>query len=383
MIDIKEMTVLVVDDMENMYTSIRGIMRVLKYGRKVLYAPNAFEGFKMLKNNDIDLVLLDNNMPGMNGSEMLQTMRDDPKTRDLPVIMITADAKQEFVTNAAESEIDAYLLKPITVGLLKERIPAVIDKANNPPPMMQHLKKAYMHEEQGDLEGAISESLRAMEANPASSRPVREAGKYCLMSGDMQQAETYLLKAAKMNPLDVIAFNLLGDMYLAQDDIDSALKYFSKAVRISPRNYERGLSLGKILVSKKMIERAIPVFNKVFELSKEPLQVREEIADYCLMKGAPEYAAKLYSFVVSHDKNRADLFCKLADISMSDGDTEQARVYLTEAQQIDSENIDIKLSLAKLYISEGQIIRADNQLGSILKQEPHHEEARKLRRMCV
>ena len=120
MIDLREMTVLVADDIENMYNSIRSIMRLLKFGRRFLYAGDGEEALKALKQEEVDLAILDNNMPGIRGVELLEIIRSDNDLRDMPVIMITADANMEFVTKAAETEIDAYLLKPITVGLLKE-----------------------------------------------------------------------------------------------------------------------------------------------------------------------------------------------------------------------------------------------------------------------
>ncbi len=60
MIDLREMTVMVVDDMENMYTSIRSIMRLLKFGRRYLYAENAEAALKLLRKEKIDLTILVN-----------------------------------------------------------------------------------------------------------------------------------------------------------------------------------------------------------------------------------------------------------------------------------------------------------------------------------
>ncbi|MEI6127449.1 MAG: response regulator, partial [Pseudomonadota bacterium] len=136
MIDIREMSVLIADDMENMYNAIRSIMRILGFGRKFTYVNNGEAALKTLQEGMFDLAMLDNNMPGIPGLELLVIIRNDNKLRDLPVIMITGHADKEFITNAAESDIDAYILKPITVNLLKEKLPPVIEKANNPSPMI-------------------------------------------------------------------------------------------------------------------------------------------------------------------------------------------------------------------------------------------------------
>jgi two-component system chemotaxis response regulator CheY len=55
-----------------------------------------------LKQEKVDLAILDNNMPGISGGELLEIIRDDKDLWSMPVIMITADANMEYVTKAAE-----------------------------------------------------------------------------------------------------------------------------------------------------------------------------------------------------------------------------------------------------------------------------------------
>ena len=116
MIDINEMTVLIVDDMVSMCKSIHSMMRVIGYGRNVLFAYNGKEALNILQKEPIDLVLLDYNMPVMSGGEVISHIREDRNLRDLPVIMVTAQAYQDYVAEAAESVIDAYILKPLTAS---------------------------------------------------------------------------------------------------------------------------------------------------------------------------------------------------------------------------------------------------------------------------
>ena len=124
----------------------------------------------------IDMILLDYNMPVMNGGEALARIRENRNLRDLPVIMITGEAYDDYVSEAVESGVDAYILKPLTIKLLEEKIDLVIDKANNLPPMVYHLKRARDFEEGNDFDAAIKEAELAMEAEPSSSRPIRDLG---------------------------------------------------------------------------------------------------------------------------------------------------------------------------------------------------------------
>ncbi len=380
MIDIREMSVLIADDMENMYNSIRSIMRLLKFGRKFTYVNNGQDALAKLKEGSYDLAMLDNNMPGITGLELLGIIRSDRALRDMPVIMITGHAEKEFITNAAETDIDAYILKPITVNLLKQKIPEVIEKANSPSPMAVHLKKADAAAEKGDLDEAVAEARRAMQENPNSTRPLRTLAGFLIQKGELQEAEKSLLKAVAMNPIDVIALNHLGDLYLKRDDIDNALKYFSKAVKISPRHYERGLALGKILIRKKMVDKALPIFNKVFELARDPLHVKEDIAAFCIEEGATDYAARLLRGIVEQSRERGDLLYKLALLCKEE---EEKLYYFHEADRLQPGSVDIKLQLAKIYLSQGMILRAEKPLKEILHKEPEHKEARQLLRQCI
>ena len=383
MIDINEMTVLVADDMEMMFKSLRSIMRVLKFGRKFIYARDGEDALEILKTQEIDLAILDNNMPGITGVELLSIIRNEKNLRDMPVIMITADATMECVTKAAETDIDAYILKPITLELLRNKISEVIDTANNPPPMVVHLKNASQNEEKGDLESAINEAKLAKDANPNSSRPIRELGLYLLKKGEMKEAEKQLLKAVKMNKIDVVALHHLGDLYHRQDNIDAALKYFYKAVEISPLNLERGLTLGRNFIQKGMIDEALPVLNKVFQLSKEPLKLKEEIADLCMQKGAKSYASKLLKDVISVDRSRRDTLLKLALLAKEAGEKEESMAHLIEAERLDDRNINIKICIAKNYISQNQFIRAEKPINQILNIDPNHQEAKELLQQCI
>ena len=77
MIDAAQMTVLIVDDMENMCKSIRGMLRVLGCGKKFHFTFNGHEALTLLKKEPIDLAIVDWNMPVMTGVELLNRIRED------------------------------------------------------------------------------------------------------------------------------------------------------------------------------------------------------------------------------------------------------------------------------------------------------------------
>lgn len=379
MISLSEMTILITDDMEPMCKSIRGMLKVLNFGKTFIYAHNGRDAWKILNEKRIDLVILDWNMPIMTGIELVGVIREDKNLRDMPVIIITAESNRDIVAEAAESDIDAYILKPLTIKSLGSRIEHAINKANNPPPMVAHLKKSRKFEESGDIGSAINEAKLAVKADSQSSRPLRELGCLYLKIDDLDNAEKCLIQAAKMNRLDVIAFHNLGSLYLKLDDIEKAEKFFDRAMHISPRHITRAIKFGKVLLEKKKIKKAVKVFDSAISLSKEPVAVSEKIADYCMAKDAFGYAGSLYDFILRKDPGRHDLLSKLGVATHKAGDYRKAIAFLNKAEQNFKDDIDIKFHLAECYLAIDQVLRADQKISEILKIDPENQKAISLR----
>lgn len=383
MIDLKQMSVLIVDDMENMCKSIRGMLKVLNYGSRFRFAFNGAEAWSVIQKDPVDLAIVDWNMPTMTGVELLGRIRDSKILRDMPVVMVTAEANSEIVAEAAESDIDAYILKPLTVKSLGDKIAEVVEKANTPPPMSFHLKQARDLEEAGDPDAAIQEIKKAMEATPKSTRPIRELGKIYLKTGNFEEAEKWLSKAAKLNKLDVIAFHSLGELYLKRNDIDKASEFLDKAMSISPRHVGRGVQFGKVLVQKGAVRKALNVFDKAIALADNSLVVQEEVADFCLEEGFYEYAEKNLEFLLQQMPSRQDIIYKLGEANEKQGQFRKALGYFIEAGKRDKDNTDIQLKIAKNYIASGQVLRAEQTLNVILRKDPENESAKELLQQCL
>lgn len=383
MIDIGKMSVLIVDDALSMCRSIQKMLKVIGYGEKYEFAIDGKDALNILQNSRFDLVLLDYNMPVMTGGELLSRIREDRKLKDIPVIMVTGQTYRDYVAEAAESEIDAYILKPLTIKLLEEKISYVIDKVNNPEPMYQHLKNAAICDERGDIDGAIAEAERARAENLKSSRPVRELGYYYFKKNDVKKAEKLFLEAVELNNLDVFAFHHLGSIYLKQNDIEKALYYLDKAMKISPRHVSRGIDFGKTLTYKNRVSEAEKVFDQALKFSGyDPILV-EEVVDFCIDHGVYEYAAELLEATIKSKTKRWDLIVKLGKVYEQLGNLEKAVHYFTKADGLDKGNIDIKLHIGRNYLAMGKPMWAEMALKEILDINENHSEAEKLLKMCL
>ncbi|HKF42387.1 MAG TPA: HD domain-containing phosphohydrolase [Thermoanaerobaculia bacterium] len=117
-------TVLVVDDDEQ----IRGLIvrLLLPMGHRILQAGSAEEAHEMLEAGP-DLVLLDMQLPGKSGHELLAEIRSNPRTRLVPVIMITGAATHERKLKAIEAGVTDFLAKPFSPEELAARARALLE----------------------------------------------------------------------------------------------------------------------------------------------------------------------------------------------------------------------------------------------------------------
>lgn len=117
---------LVVDD--NAVNRDMLVRRLEHQGYRVTEAEDGLQALKVIERRDVDLVLLDVLMPGMDGFETLCRLKGDSRFRDIPVIMISALDELQSVVRCIEHGAEDYLPKPFNPVLLRARIGACLEK---------------------------------------------------------------------------------------------------------------------------------------------------------------------------------------------------------------------------------------------------------------
>ena len=105
--------ILVVDDEKEFVSTVSTRLEPLGY--EVISAYDGQEGLEKATSEMPDLIILDIMMPGMDGLEMLRRLRDNPKTFDLSVIVLTAKGETEYLLQAQELGSMDYLIKPVKI----------------------------------------------------------------------------------------------------------------------------------------------------------------------------------------------------------------------------------------------------------------------------
>lgn len=107
---------LIVDDDETIRTMVRAILEAEGY--QVIAAADGAQGVSIVDKEpapvNFDVIVLDVMMPGMNGLDVLTRLKLHSRTRDIPVLMLTAEAKPEDVLKGYEQGAEVYITKPFT-----------------------------------------------------------------------------------------------------------------------------------------------------------------------------------------------------------------------------------------------------------------------------
>ena len=116
--------ILVVEDNDNNRLLVRDVLQASGY--RVVEAENAEDGLRMAAEQRPDLILMDIQLPGINGMETLKLLRADAETRDIPIMAVTASAMTHDRQKIMATGFDAYQSKPLNVREFVEAVRALL-----------------------------------------------------------------------------------------------------------------------------------------------------------------------------------------------------------------------------------------------------------------
>jgi two-component system chemotaxis response regulator CheY len=125
--DPSQVRFLVVDDFATMRRIVRNLLKELGFS-SIDEAEDGLVALQKLRAGGYGFVVSDWSMPNMDGLTLLRTMRADPQLRDLPVLMITAEAGQQDILAARRAGASGCIAKPFTATALNAKIASIFAK---------------------------------------------------------------------------------------------------------------------------------------------------------------------------------------------------------------------------------------------------------------
>ncbi len=119
-------TILVVDDELVMRNAIKRIFEKERY--RVLVAKDAMELSKIIEDTKLDLILLDINLPWVDGYELCSLLKAHPTLKHLPVAFVSGNKTEQDVKRGFESGCDEYITKPFEVDEIQQAVSQLLLK---------------------------------------------------------------------------------------------------------------------------------------------------------------------------------------------------------------------------------------------------------------
>ena len=124
-------SILIIDDSLPMRSVIKRTLKAAGYGNsELIEAANGKEALELMKNNWIDIVLTDYNMPVMDGLEFIKTIKKDDLSKDIPVVVISTEGNESKIEEFMDCGAVGYITKPFTAEAIRDLIVNILGEIN-------------------------------------------------------------------------------------------------------------------------------------------------------------------------------------------------------------------------------------------------------------
>ena len=198
--------VLIVDDVEANRFVLRNV--IMDMGYCPVLTENGLQALKMVQHIDPQLIILDIAMPEMDGFEVCQKLKENPLTREIPVIFISAFDEAEDIVKGFEIGGEDYIIKPFIPEVVKARVGAhlKIYEANSRMMEMNRKLQVSVHEQRKQVEMERKKVLYAL------LRVARENARYDKQS--MERLQNNCRTLAEAMQLSNKYENVISDYYI-------------------------------------------------------------------------------------------------------------------------------------------------------------------------
>jgi DNA-binding response OmpR family regulator len=369
--------ILIVDDKPNMRRTIRNMLRM--YGFNLFgEAEDGDVAVAKIRSEKFDFVIIDWNMPRMNGVEVLRIIREDDQYQDLPFLMVTAEVEEGTVAEVIEAEVDGYILKPFIPKTLEEKMIEIMKRKLAPPPLDTHLRQAEAYRRAGKFDQAHLELDNATHINSRSPKIHFSRGLLFEAEGDLEKAELAFATARQAGPKFIKAHEKLASIYEKQGKASEMLAVLKEAVSVSPKNAQRQTKLGEALLSEGRVQEAKQAFNAAIKLDPDNPARKAAIGEAYLAHGLSQDAERAFKSSIQSDPENIHVYNRLGIAFRRQKKFEEAVTYYLKALGISPLEPNLLFNLARAYLGFGRSGDAADALKRALSIKPDFVEASEL-----
>jgi len=117
--------ILIVDDFATMRRIMKNILKQLGF-TNIVEADDGTSALDELEKGNFDLIISDWNMPKMSGLDLLKNVRASEKYKNVPFLMVTAEAQKQNVIEAVQAGVSNYVVKPFTAEAISDKLTKIL-----------------------------------------------------------------------------------------------------------------------------------------------------------------------------------------------------------------------------------------------------------------
>ena len=375
----KQQRILVVDDNQAMRKMIESMLTNIGYFN-IATAINGEIAWQKVIDDDIDIIVSDLIMPTLDGLGFLCRLRESKEYYNIPFIMVTgADQRSDFI-NTVQSEVDFYLIKPVTPQVLEDALHQVYlqQHASNPYLQAVHSGKHEMIHEH--FEEALAHFTLAQSLEPSFAKPYYFLGKISIQLGNDIDAEHYFKKCLVIEDNYINAIIELADIYTKRHDFKNMLLYLKEAIEVSPGNFQLFINLGTAHFNLGHHTEAKENLLKAGKLARSSKDNVRKVVDAMIMATLLDDADYLYGTrLQEEDDDTVKFWNRLGLKAKALGWFDKSKYFYMAALKIRPQNKVINYNMALLLVELKEYDGALAYIGKALRLHPQFKAGHELK----
>ncbi len=363
-----------VDDQQLVLTLLSKILKSNGYNN-ISLSKNGFEALKKIRQERINFVITDWNMPRMNGIELLLIIRNDLDYFDMPVFMIGEEMSEDKILYAVEEGVDAYQQKPFSETNIINSINHVLQKELDPTPLKYKIQKMTAMRLRRRLEPAIEYGKTLLKSESDIFDILINLSECFLESREFNQATKCLEQALKIKQAGKV-YHMLGKVKMREAEYEEAIIYLQKAKEINPANIVATIDVGHSYLHLGQAKEAAEIFDTISDVSLTDLN-NIHIGEAYLNCGNLEKAGNYLHQTRIPILDTVAVFNKYAMELRKLGQFENAVEQYQKCIEIDPTNHIILLNAAVVHSELKQYKEAERLILQCLDIDKNFEDAKK------
>jgi DNA-binding NarL/FixJ family response regulator len=307
-------------------------------------ASNVTDGHAEIDRRKPNIVICEYDLGKSCGLELLQTLRaNNPQSKDWIFLLLTANTSQSAVARAAEEDVDGFVLKPYTIGVLRQTIMKVALAKIQPSDYVKAIEAGKKHLEERNMEEAMKQFDQALALDPKPALAHFYKGQVELMQQAVKEAEGDYQAGLEHNKIHYKCLVGMFDLFMEQKRYAEAYDVVKKISRYFPANPQRMATVLRLAIMNQGfedIERYYQMFcsleQRNEELVKYVCAALVVCGKYYLQTNFPSRAHELFqkAAITAAGKTRIlrEIIQNLCDFDLANMAGEYLKRFPTETQ---------------------------------------------------